>query len=481
MATALVNKIDRSYISSHVELVRLLRKGEGINDLLGWNGHQILMRWVNHHLYRGKHETRIANFGEDLKDGTVYVKVLKQILPKQTEGIDDVLSTESLEERASKLVEWAGKVNVKTAGISATDMAAAKEDANTAFVAALFFEHPSIRLPGEAEITTLFSQLDGLRVKLRDCEEHRAILKTKIGYLEADIAELKKRKAMLEASISSKSNELAAKTSEYDQLVVSKASEIADLTAAIAAKEKELAAKISEMTAAQQEKEKMEEEKAKIISENKDTIFNLEGSIANLNSANDQLKQLIHGKGSDLGQMEADLKMTEEAAAQKAKNIAEYLAKSSEVLAKAAKEVKAESVLPTPCEDELESLKNNLDAQTQLLKKFEEALNAKRTEFTRHKAEEKKRIDDLNRSVADYLGEGQANAEDAIANIKRLLELMIEKCKKQAQQIQTLEVTIDKKNQINDVMAEKIRKIAEESMKPAERGKLGRKKPSFRS
>ena len=62
--------------------------------------------------------------------------------------------------------------------------------------------------------------------------------------------------------------------------------------------------------------------------------------------------------------------------------------------------------------------------------------------------------------MTGFLGEGQASTEDAIANMKRLLELMIEKCKKQAVHIQTQQITNEKKDAINAVMGAKIRDIA---------------------
>eukprot|EP00124_Ichthyophonus_hoferi_P005726 Ihof_evm1s920 gene=Ihof_evmTU1s920 len=472
--TALVDKIDRPFISSHVELVRLLRKGEGINDLLGWTGPEILLRWINHHLYRGGHEVRVSNFRDDVKDCDVYVKVLKQILPKKTENLEQLLEIEDLETRASRILGLGTTLELDLNGISANSIAIGNEDANMTFVAALFLMYPSIRLPAESEIKELFAQLDGLRVKLRDGEEARTIILTKIKYLEIDIDELVKRKDQLEEDIKSKRDELSEKSEQYNAMRRERSKEIVEVQEAIEAKTRTLEEIEEEMRIIIEKKERMEDEKKKLIQENKEKIFKLEGNVANLNSANDQLRDLIHGRGCDLGQMEIDLAKTEAAGLEKSWNIKEYLEKSTATLSQAAGEIDAESLLPTidPNEDDIEALKNNLEAQEQLLKRYEETLEKKRSEFAKHKAEEAKRIEDLNRSVADYLGEEQANADDAMANIKHLLELMIDKCKKQTLQVHALEITIEKKNNINDLMAEKIKKIAEESIKPKVRGRL---------
>ncbi|KNC71580.1 hypothetical protein SARC_15880 [Sphaeroforma arctica JP610] len=52
MSRDFINKLDQQYISTHPELVRLLRKGEGINDLLAWDADTVLLKWVNYHLAR---------------------------------------------------------------------------------------------------------------------------------------------------------------------------------------------------------------------------------------------------------------------------------------------------------------------------------------------------------------------------------------------------------------------------------------------
>lgn len=56
---------------------------------------------------------------------------------------------------------------------------------------------------------------------------------------------------------------------------------------------------------------------------------------------------------------------------------------------------------------------------------------------------------DLQRSVADFLGEGQTDAGDAIGNMKRLLQLLADKSKQQSRQIQSLEIEKEKLDHLN--------------------------------
>jgi hypothetical protein len=51
--------------------------------------------------------------------------------------------------------------------------------------------------------------------------------------------------------------------------------------------------------------------------------------------------------------------------------------------------------------------------------------------------------------VADFLGEGQTDAGDAIGNMKRLLQLLADKSKQQSRQIQSLEIEKEKLDHLN--------------------------------
>ena len=59
-------------LQAHPELVRLLREGEEMADLLKLSPEELLIRWVNYHLQQGGSDRRISNFSGDIKDSVVY-------------------------------------------------------------------------------------------------------------------------------------------------------------------------------------------------------------------------------------------------------------------------------------------------------------------------------------------------------------------------------------------------------------------------
>eukprot|EP00122_Pirum_gemmata_P016286 Pgem_evm1s15222 len=90
-----------------------------------------------------------------------------------------------------------------------------------------------------------------------------------------------------------------------------------------------------------------------------------------------------------------------------------------------------------------------LASQNEVLEILTEYIKQIDEKFLRNKSDAKLRMEEINSMVSEYLGAGQSDPGDAIANLKRLLELMIEKCKKQATQIAIFDATIDKMDDLN--------------------------------
>lgn len=70
---------------------------------------------------------------------------------------------------------------------------------------------------------------------------------------------------------------------------------------------------------------------------------------------------------------------------------------------------------------------------------------------TTHLPAGKKKYADLQRSLADFLGEkqGEADLADGVANMKRLLQLLIEKSNNQTHQISALQMRLESQKQMN--------------------------------
>jgi len=59
-------------IKDYPQLVRLLKEGENLTDLLKMKPEESLLRWFNFHLKAAGHDKEIKNFDKDVRDFTKY-------------------------------------------------------------------------------------------------------------------------------------------------------------------------------------------------------------------------------------------------------------------------------------------------------------------------------------------------------------------------------------------------------------------------
>eukprot|EP01134_Creolimax_fragrantissima_P002885 CFRG2885T1 len=489
-----IDKLNQEYISNHPELVRLLRKGEGIAELLSWDAETVLLKWVNYHLARAGDEHRAENLETDLSDSYILSKVLIQIgvSPESATQLAAIPTMNDTLARGQTIVTC---VNAKCADVggskwaSADDIVKANKNNVVAMIASLFYSFLTIKMPSEAEIDELYKDIDGFKEQLRSCRVCREQYLVKITYLENDVATLRRRKEELEAGIAERKEEHVQSITLCKTMIKEKDGEIQRITDAIVMRENELKAKLAELAALTQDKKTMEVSKNEIISNNKNRIFELESKIAALKAGNAQMRELLAGKGNSAQELQEALNLSAKESAEKSRVVIEYLTKVQTLLDTIVDQLPEESKVrqhetedvsqvddgeqivgakadqTDDCWEEKTRLRENRDLQMKVLEGMEELLALRKQQTADHVDKERARLEDLQRAVADYLQEGQENALDGIANMKRFLGLMIEKAKKQAMQIGTLEFTIEKKNQLNDVMAEKVKQIAEEQMK----------------
>lgn len=66
-------------LKAHPQLIRLLKDGEQISDLLKLSPEDLLLRWFNYHLLNAGYDKKITNFSTDVKDGEKYTILLNQL------------------------------------------------------------------------------------------------------------------------------------------------------------------------------------------------------------------------------------------------------------------------------------------------------------------------------------------------------------------------------------------------------------------
>jgi len=135
-------------LKSHPELIRLLKDGEQINDLLRLNPEDILLRWFNYHLTNAGHPNKITNFNEDIKNSEKYLILLNQLNKNQCSTT--ALSEEDLKKRGQAVLNNAKKINVESY-ITPDDIVTGNQKLNVLFTAAIFNECHGLDPPTEEE------------------------------------------------------------------------------------------------------------------------------------------------------------------------------------------------------------------------------------------------------------------------------------------------------------------------------------------
>lgn len=138
-------------LKEHPELVRLLNDGEELPDLLRLPPEEILLRWLNFHLREGGSDRTVKNFGGDLKDGEVFVRVLNHIFPSLC-SVDSLAG--SATERATAALEAAKAADISSF-LRPSDITSGNAKLNLAFCAQIFNKNPGLEVVTEAEMEDL--------------------------------------------------------------------------------------------------------------------------------------------------------------------------------------------------------------------------------------------------------------------------------------------------------------------------------------
>eukprot|EP00123_Amoebidium_parasiticum_P000679 comp11546_c0_seq1/m.6007 comp11546_c0_seq1/g.6007 ORF comp11546_c0_seq1/g.6007 comp11546_c0_seq1/m.6007 type:complete len:613 (-) comp11546_c0_seq1:647-2485(-) len=453
-------------LAGHPELIRLLKPGETLEKMMAVSAEDIIMRWFNYHLEKGGHDGQVKNFGKDMADCTKWVTLFKQVTPRYSveAGIDEVLQTDDPMERANRLLTVAEDLDCREF-TSAKDIVKGHARLNLAFTATIFNRHIGIQLPTEDEIDGIFAELEVLKKKYEDCCSAGAALEGKITSLEEEKAALKALVAQLEKQLEEKEVAVVEKDEALGSVSRSKNGEVSRLKAALAEKVAELEAQDKALATIRKEHADVEHERDSLITEQTAKIGKLKEEVDRLTQEKASLQKEMEEQHGDMASFTAKLLESDGLKTKRQRALAEHVKESNEVIQTHRLRLQQPDMsLEKQYDDEVEAMQVNLAAQEKLLAKYMADLRKADVEFEQHREAEKKRLEELNSSVAQFLGEGQRDPGDAINNMKRLLELMIEKCKKQAVQVKTLEITIEKKNQLNDVYTDKIRVIAENQL-----------------
>ncbi|KNC84605.1 hypothetical protein SARC_03173 [Sphaeroforma arctica JP610] len=364
-------------------------------------------------------------------------------------------------------------------------------------------------LPTEAEIDIMYAEIDDYKEQLRKCRLCREKYMLKIQWLESDIESLTKRKKDLMEGILERRDDFEELSAQCVLKVEVLDSDIQHLMHNIIVIEEDIAGKLEVLSSMTDDQDTMEGEKTLVISANNTDISELEGKIAAMREGNVHMRDFLQGRNSGNSDLQRSLEISTNENVEKSRVIIEYLdnveslleamisglPKSSQGQCLATDEAIAledsdptyaeSGVYPSSGDDadasvsthaliyvldclvEKTRLRQSRDLQLEVLEQLADSLAEGRLRTAKHIEKESARLVELQNGAADYLNiEPKVDDyADNFANLKRLLGIMVEKAKKQAVQISTLLYILEKKDQMNDVMAEKVKEIALEQMK----------------
>ena len=145
-------------LKANPNLIRLLREGETLEELLRLPPEKLLLRWFNYHLEQAGVAKRIANFGADLKDSEMYAHLLSRIDPEKLVKPAALLGQSADHvERARAVIKHTQRLGAEFT-VQPKDIATGNEKLNLGLVAALFNACPGL-LPPDAEAAALLEDL----------------------------------------------------------------------------------------------------------------------------------------------------------------------------------------------------------------------------------------------------------------------------------------------------------------------------------
>jgi len=402
-------------ILSHPELIRLLKAGESIQTLLDMSSETLLLRWFNYHLKRAGSKREVQNFSESIKDSENYLVLMKQIAPKIVDAslVQGALESNNNEIRAVTVLDLAEKLNSRKF-ITVKNIITGNQRLNLAFTATLFNNHIGIRLPTEEEIAALFDKVETLTAQVAELQ----------SALIAATEALKHKTAEAEASITS----LTAQSEGWERKHEAEAERAANLQAHVERLQAQGAlheTKISELTQTTQEQ--------------KAAFERIAGDQSSVNG--ELMKQLQH--------VQEQLKATEDKYEAQAAKSAELQQKLQELGASSEASLKRQQSL---------SAKAHQNFKEKQKGQLEQIMDLTRGEVDQQQ---------LKALLAKLAAESNGD-DDLSLNLKALkwmVEDLIAQKKQLTKKIADQDGQLGRMKQMNDLMGEKIKEIAEEMNK----------------
>jgi regulator of replication initiation timing len=183
-------------------------------DTLGLPPEQILLQWANIHLRNSGYNKAVMNFGGDLKDGEVLIRLLHQLAPNEC-SLDLLNITDPLE-RAKRILAIAEKLGCRKF-ITEEDIIKGNGRLNVAFLATLFTAYPDMGEKSrvralEAEVSALNSEVQTLKVDLDGSRRQVQVMRGENMVLQTEVEGLRSQADLMQADQQAASSEFTVAT-----------------------------------------------------------------------------------------------------------------------------------------------------------------------------------------------------------------------------------------------------------------------------
>lgn len=132
-------------VLENVQVIALKRDTETLQQFMKLEDREVLLRWINYQLQRGGNgsddQEVVQNFGADLRDSSVYVRLLRTVAPHlvSEEEAQETMQEEDLMKRAERVIEMADRLDMqRKIYIEPEDIVQGSTRINTAYIAAIF-------------------------------------------------------------------------------------------------------------------------------------------------------------------------------------------------------------------------------------------------------------------------------------------------------------------------------------------------------
>eukprot|EP00124_Ichthyophonus_hoferi_P005179 Ihof_evm1s692 gene=Ihof_evmTU1s692 len=438
-------------LAGHPELIRLLEPGETLDKMMALSGENMIIRWFNYHLEKGEYDGKIKNFGKDMADCTKWVVLFQQVAPQFAleAGIDDVLKTDDRMERATRLLKVAEELDCREFA-TAKDIVAGNQRLGLGFTCTIFNEHIGINLPTEDELDQIYCELDQLGKDDWELSAQKKELEDRLSFLENGKGLLASHVDQLERDLESVEIAVVETDESLSNDTWSVSNEMAQLNNTADEIEKAIEKQAALLQQLKEEDIESENKHAPIIEEQLAHIQSLEENEAKLLEEKTILQEQLESQHNDIKGTTDYLLEKTAANSDKQRALEEHIRQSNDTLQQHFLRLKSpDMALEMIYTDVNAAMSVNLASKEALVEKYNAEYEKVASDFEQHKEESNRRMEEINASVSYFLDGEQKQTGDAINDMQRLLELMMDKCNRQSVQVKTLELTIQKKDQLN--------------------------------